>query len=151
MPGSDTFPWERPLGAFPAGGRTTFRVWAPRAQSLALRLRGEDLQLEDAGHGVFEIEAEAGHDENYFYVVDGEELPDPCSRWQPEGLRGPSRILDTGTFEWGTWGGADLDNLVLYELHVGTFTRDGTFVGAIEKLARLAELGINAIELMPVA
>jgi maltooligosyltrehalose trehalohydrolase len=151
MKGSESFPWERPLGAFPAGGRTTFRVWAPRAESLALRLRGEDLQLEDAGYGVFEIEAEAGHDENYFYVVDGKELPDPCSRWQPEGLRGPSRILDTGTFEWEPWSGVDLEHLVLYELHVGTFTRDGTFVAAIEKLAGLAELGINAIELMPVA
>src|SRR5436190_12683014 len=92
-------PRERPLGAFPADGTTTFRVWAPRAKELALRLRGEDRALEDAGFGVFELEAEAGHGDNYFYVVDGKELPDPCSRWQPVGLRGPSRVFDPSLIE----------------------------------------------------
>src|SRR3954463_8905003 len=128
----------------------TFRVWAPRPGSVALRLRGEDLPLGEPDYlGWREVEAEAEHGENYFYVVDGEELPDPWTRWQPDGLRGPSRVFDPqpGTpFETPA-----LEELVIYELHVGTFTRDGTFDSAIEKLAGLAELGVNAIELMPVA
>src|SRR3954471_10209341 len=128
----------------------TFRVWAPRPGSLALRLRGEDLPLGEPDYlGWREVEAEAEHGENYFYVVDGEELPDPWTRWQPDGLRGPSRVFDpqpVTPFETPA-----LADLVIYELHVGTFTRDGTFDSAIEKLAGLAEVGINAIELMPVA
>jgi maltooligosyltrehalose trehalohydrolase len=128
----------------------TFRVWAPRAESLALRVRGEDVPLRDPDYlGWYEVEAEADHGENYFYVVDGEELPDPWSRWQPDGIRGPSRVFDArplAAFETPA-----LEDLVIYELHVGTFTRDGTFDSAIEKLAGLAELGVNAIELMPVA
>jgi len=145
-------PWQRALGALPIGdGRTLFRVWAPRAKSLALRLRGEDLELEDVGYGVYELEAEAEPGENYFYVVDGKELPDPCSRWQPVGLRGPSRVFDPGQIEWTDWDGLSLDGLVLYELHVGTFTSDGTFDDVIPHLADLAALGVTAIELMPVA
>src|SRR4051794_7589993 len=128
----------------------TFRVWAPRPDSLTLRLRGEDLPLAEPDRlGWREVEAEAEHGENYFYVVDGEELPDPWTRWQPDGLRGPSRVFDpqpVTPFETPA-----LADLVIYELHVGTFTRDGTFDSAIEKLAGLAEVGINAIELMPVA
>src|SRR3954471_12924619 len=128
----------------------TFRVWAPRPGSLALRLRGEDLPLGEPDYlGWREVEAEAEHGENYFYVVDGEELPDPWTRWQPDGLRGPSRVFDpqpVTPFETPA-----LEDLVIYELHVGTFTRDGTFDSAIEKFAGLAELGVSAIELMPVA
>src|SRR3954471_1177890 len=71
----------------------TFRVWAPRAGSLALRIRGEDTRLRDPDDlGWYEVEAEGEHGDNYFYVVDGEELPDPWSRWQPDGIRGPSRV-----------------------------------------------------------
>jgi maltooligosyltrehalose trehalohydrolase len=143
------FPWERPLGAFVEDELTTFRVWAPRAASLALRLRGEDLQMYENDFGVYELEAEAEHGDNYFYLVDGKQLPDPCTRWQPDGLRGPSRVFDPRPME--PFDPPALDELVLYELHVGTFTRDGTFDSAIEKLAGLAELGVNAIELMPVA
>src|SRR3954453_5739486 len=128
----------------------TFRVWAPRPGSLTLRLRGEDLPLGEPDRlGWREVAAEADHGENYFYVVDGKELPDPWSRWQPDGLRGPSRVFDPQPVT--PFQTPPLDELVIYELHVGTFTRDGTFDAAIEKLAGLAELGINAIELMPVA
>ena len=132
----------------------TFRVWAPRAKSLALRIGGDDLPMGDPdGLGWYEIEAEAGHGDDYLYVVDGKGLPDPWSRWQPEGLRGPSRVLDPSTFEWTdeAFAAPALRDLVLYELHVGTFTQAGTFASAIDKLAGLAELGVNAIELMPVA
>src|SRR4051812_46809074 len=142
-------PFERPLGAFVSGDVATFRVWAPRAESLKLRVRGEDLEMYQNDFGVYELEAEAAHGENYFFVVDGDELPDPCTRWQPDGLRGPSRLFEPRKLEAFT--PPTLDELVIYELHVGTFTRDGTFDTAIEKLAGLAELGVNAIELMPVA
>jgi maltooligosyltrehalose trehalohydrolase len=128
----------------------TFRVWAPRAESLALRLRGEDIPMGDPDPmGWYGVQAEAAHGDDYFYVVNGDELPDPWSRWQPEGIRGPSRVFypqPVTAFETPA-----LQDLVLYELHVGTFTPDGTFDSAIEKLAGLAELGINAIELMPIA
>ncbi|MFL5894955.1 MAG: malto-oligosyltrehalose trehalohydrolase [Thermoleophilaceae bacterium] len=148
--GSDPFmPWERPLGAVARGGTTTFRVWAPRARSLVLRLHGDDVELEDQGYGVFEVEAEAEHGDNYFYVVDGEQLPDPCSRWQPDGLRGPSRVFEPRVAD--DFAPAALGEQVLYELHVGTFTRDGTFDAAIPHLQGLAELGVTTIELMPVA
>src|SRR4051794_8883201 len=117
----------------------TFRVWAPRAESLALRIRGRDIPMSDRDHlGWCEIEAEAEHGDNYFYVVDGRELPDPWSRWQPDGLRGPSRVFDPQPP--APFHPPPLEQLVIYELHVGTFTRDGTFHSAIEKLAGLAEL-----------
>src|SRR3954454_22552972 len=128
----------------------TFRVWAPRAETLALRVRGEDIELRDPDYlGWYEVQAEADHGENYFYVVNGDELPDPWTRWQPDGLRGPSRVFDPGPLT--PWDPPALEDLVVYELHVGTFTREGTFDSAIERFAGLAELGVNAIELMPVA
>jgi maltooligosyltrehalose trehalohydrolase len=148
------YPWERPLGAFPQGdGSTSFRVWAPRAESLALRLGGRDLPLADAGLGVFEAEAPAAAGDDYAFVVDGEELPDPCTRWQPNGLRGPSRVLNVNEFEWTDqgWPGRSLRELVIYELHVGTFTDAGIFDAVIPHLVELAEVGVTAIELMPVA
>src|SRR5207237_87102 len=82
----------------------------------------------------------------------GSETADPCSRWQPDGLRGRSRVLDTREFEWTAEPvTVPLEELVIYELHVGTFSREGTFDGAIPRLRELAELGVTAIELMPVA
>jgi maltooligosyltrehalose trehalohydrolase len=128
----------------------TFRVWAPRPDSIQLRIRGEDLSLGEPDQlGWREVQADAEHGDNYYYVVDGKELPDPWSRWQPDGLRGPSRVFDPR--EPVPFETPSLDELVIYELHVGTFTREGTFDSAIEKLAGLAELGVRAIELMPVA
>jgi len=147
-------PWDRPLGARPGtDGTTEFRVWAPRAESLALRVGGRELALEDAGHGVLEATAEATGGEDYTFVLDGVELPDPCSRWQPSGLRGRSRVLDPAGFTWSDGGfrGVPLADQVILELHVGTFSAEGTFDGAIAHLPELANLGITAIELMPVA
>jgi maltooligosyltrehalose trehalohydrolase len=147
-------PFERRLGAFPLGdGHAGFRVWAPRPERVALRLKGREHALEHIGLGVYEavLEAEPGAD--YEYLLDGAPLPDPCSRWQPAGLRGPSRLLDAGAFEWtdGDWTPPAVGELVLYELHVGTFTAEGTFDAAIPHLRGLRELGVTAIELMPVA
>jgi maltooligosyltrehalose trehalohydrolase len=144
-----TFPWERPLGAFPrADGTVELRVWAPRADTLRVRLGGADHALEHVGYGVYEATVPGRAGDAYVHVVDGEELPDPCSRWQPEGLRGPSRVLGTTP---ATGPGIDLDDAVLYELHIGTFTQEGTFDAAIARLPGLRELGVTAVEVMPVA
>jgi len=153
LPGSG-LPWEAPLGAFPIpGGNTRFRVWAPRAGELALDRDGAETRLEHAGLGVFEAEVPAGAGTDYAYVVDGQRLPDPCSRWQPGGLRGPSRVLDAAALPWADAGfePPPLAELVLYELHVGTFTSEGTFEAAIPHLRSLRELGVTAVEVMPVA
>src|SRR5687767_2181612 len=147
-------PFERRLGAFPLGdGRAELRVWAPRAHELSLRIGRHDRALDDVGYGVYEALVEALPGADYSYLVDGVRLPDPCSRWQPEGLRGPSRVLDTAAFAWTDAGFEPprLRDLVLYELHVGTFTAEGTFDAAIPHLRGLGELGVTAIELMPVA
>jgi maltooligosyltrehalose trehalohydrolase len=150
----EPLPCERRLGAFPLGdGRAEFRVWAPAPREIRLRVGGREHALADAGLGVFEAVVQAEPGEDYLYVVDGSELPDPATRWQPEGLRGPSRLLDTTAFAWQDAGFAPppLRDSVLYELHVGTFTPEGTFDAAIGKLAALRELGVTTIELMPVA
>ncbi|HEY2602618.1 MAG TPA: malto-oligosyltrehalose trehalohydrolase [Thermoleophilaceae bacterium] len=148
------YPWERRLGAFPrAEGRTEFRVWAPRADSAGVRVGGRDVGLEPAGYGVYEGELEARAGDDYAFVLDGVELPDPCSRCQPHGLRGPSRVLDAEALPGAPsrFAPPRLEELVLYELHVGTFTREGTFDAAAVKLPELAELGVTAVELMPLA
>ena len=146
-------PFERRLGAFPLGdGRAEFRVWAPAAERITLRLDGRERSLDHAGFGVHEAIAETLPGGDYAYVVDGAELPDPCSRWQPQGLRGPSRLLDPAGFTWTDhdWTPPAINDLVLYELHVGTFTAEGTFDAVIPHLRDLRELGVTAIELMPV-
>jgi len=152
-PGSE-LPWEAPLGAFPtADGRTRFRVWAPRAAELVLDRGGARTRLEPLGHGVYAAEVPGGAGADYAYVVDGSLLPDPCSRWQPEGLRGRSRVLDAGAFPWtdAGWEPPALRDLVVSELHVGSFSDEGTFEGAIPHLRPLREVGFTAIEVMPVA
>jgi maltooligosyltrehalose trehalohydrolase len=150
----EPLPCERRLGAFPLGnGRAEFRVWAPAARKIRLRVGGREHALGDAGFGTYEAVVEAQPGEDYVYVVDGTELPDPATRWQPEGLRGPSRLLDTTAFEWHDAGFVPpaLRDSVIYELHVGTFTPEGTFDAAIPKLAALRELGVTTIEMMPIA
>ena len=145
-----SFPFERPLGATARpGGGVEFRVWAPRASAVSVL----DQPLEPVGFGVWEgvLDAEPGDD--YRFVLDGRRHADPMSRSQPRGLRGPSRVVDPSAFEWtdAGWDGVPLDELVLYELHVGTFTPEGTFDAVIPHLRGLRSLGVNAIELMPVS
>jgi maltooligosyltrehalose trehalohydrolase len=137
------------LGAVPAGdGTADACVWAPACERIAVRAEDE-VELERDGE--FWVGTFPG--DEYRLVADGEAWPDPCSRWQPEGVRGPSRVLDTGAFEWSDdgWDGVSLDELVIYELHVGTFSEEGTFDGVLPRLRGLRELGVTAIELMPVA
>ncbi|MDX6515665.1 MAG: maltooligosyltrehalose trehalohydrolase [Gaiellaceae bacterium] len=133
-------------------GLVEFRVWAPNAGSVAVLLGDDEHELSDAGDGVFEGELFADAGDDYWLVLPQGRFPDPCSRFQPEGVRGPSRIVDTGSFAWHADRPAfTLDELVIYELHVGCFSEAGTFDGAIEHLPALRELGVTAIELMPVA
>jgi maltooligosyltrehalose trehalohydrolase len=148
---SAQYPWERALGARPrADGQTEFRVWAPRAHTVSLALHGSELPMREAGFGVHEALVAARPGDDFWFVLDGERFPDPCSRWQPEGLRGPSRVLDVPHLPHLPRL-ARLEQAVIYELHIGTFSAEGTFEGAIPHLEGLTALGITAIEIMPVA
>ena len=154
--GEEPYPWERPLGARQIDDeRAEFRVWAPRVAAPAVKVAGARHPLIDAGFGVWEAIVPAAPESDYVYVLDeGRELPDPASRWQPEGLRGPSRVLDTRRLPSGRRDGFSpppLEDLLIYELHIGTFTPQGTFAAAAERLGDLAELGVTAVEVMPVA
>jgi maltooligosyltrehalose trehalohydrolase len=97
---------------------------------------------------------DVGTGDLYMYQLDGEgPYPDPCSRFQPHGVHGPSAVIDPAGFEWSDrhWRGVALERAVIYELHIGTFTPAGTFAGTVERLPHLADLGVTVIELMPVA
>jgi len=147
-------PWERRLGATPIDdGLVEFRVWALGAGDVRVRVGGREHALSDAGGGVHEARVPARDGEDYVYVLGDHELPDPSSRHQPAGLRGPSRILDAGAFAWtdDEFEPRPLHEQVIYELHIGTFTPAGTFDAAIEHLPELARLGVTSIEVMPVA
>jgi maltooligosyltrehalose trehalohydrolase len=139
-----------PLGARPLDADCSeFRVWAPRPGSVAVRLGDREHALQETEEGIYEVVVPAHAGDDYVFVVDGERLPDPCSRWQPAGLRGPSRVLEPpGIAPFAT---PSASELVIYELHVGTFTPEGAFEAVIPHLSALAELGITAIEVMPVA
>jgi maltooligosyltrehalose trehalohydrolase len=144
-----------PLGAVPERGGVTFRVWAPDARSVEIVAadRRVPLRREARGFHTVHVPGLAAGDRYRFSLDGGVPLPDPASRSQPEGVHGPSEIVDPGLFPWsdGAWRGPRLEDLVLYELHVGTFTPEGTFAAATARLPELADLGVTAIELMPVA
>ncbi len=148
--------WRASLGATPDGAGTRFRVWAPRARQVEVLLEGAGtLPLRDAGGGRHEgLAAGARPGQRYRYRLDGgQDFPDPASRFQPDGVHGWSQVVDPSAFAWSdaAWRPRPLAELVLYELHVGTFTPEGTFAAAAARLPALAELGVTAIELMPVA
>jgi maltooligosyltrehalose trehalohydrolase len=131
------------------------RLWAPGAERVEVVVGGVRTPLEAEGGGYFSqtIRGRAG-DRYAFRVDEGERLfPDPASRYQPEGPHGPSIIVDPSTFAWTDqqWRGIGVDRQVIYELHVGTFTREGTFAAAARELEELADLGVTTIEVMPIA
>ncbi|MGW5684361.1 malto-oligosyltrehalose trehalohydrolase [Nonomuraea sp. NPDC003754] len=132
-----------------------FEVWAPQATSVEIETMGRREPLRAGSGGWWSAEvAGAGHGTDYRYLVDGEgPYPDPRSRRQPEGIFGPSRVYDHARFTWSDhdWKGRDLRGSVIYELHVGTFTTEGTFTAALERLDHLVELGVDFVEVMPVA
>jgi maltooligosyltrehalose trehalohydrolase len=149
MPSS--FPFH---GAFPDGTSTTFRVWAPEANALTLVLDDETHPMEAVGDGYFEREVDdVGPGSRYRVALDGDgPFPDPASRFQPEGVHGASQVVDPAAYNWtdDDWSGVPREELVIYELHVGAFTPAGTFDAVREQLAYLKDLGVTAIELMPV-
>ncbi|MGB3508913.1 MAG: malto-oligosyltrehalose trehalohydrolase [Microcoleaceae cyanobacterium] len=135
-----------------------FTVWAPTREKLAVHIvhpQEKLIELKKDEWGYWQGEAKDIDPETlYFYQLDGEnDRPDPASHWQPQGVHGPSKIVDHQQFTWNdtSWQGIPLAEMIIYELHVGTFTREGTFSAIIPKLPELKDLGINVIEIMPVA
>lgn len=136
-------------------GTVTFRVWAPRAETAAVVLDDRTVALEPTERGLFAIRCDRPADGRYAFALDGgEPLPDPASLRQPDGVHGRSMLVDRGGFTWSPdearWLPPPLSSGAVYELHVGTFTVDGTFDAAAQHLDELAELGVTHIEVMPV-
>ena len=134
----------------------TFKVWAPAAGQVEVGVLGNRYPLIRGEHGWWTAEVEsAAPGMDYSFHLDGQEsaLPDPRSAWQPNGVHGPSRIFDQSAFEWhdSGWQAPPLSSGMLYELHIGTFTPEGTLDAAIGRLDYLRGLGITHVELLPVA
>ncbi len=133
---------------------STFSVWAPKAETLDLRIAGADHAMSKSESGWWHADVpDAGPGADYAYIVNGDSpVPDPRSPWQPYGVHGPSRTVDHAAFPWTdpTWQPAPLSAAIVYELHIGTFTQEGTFESAIGRLDYLKDLGITHVELMPV-
>ena len=148
-----------PAGVIPVDpSRARWRVWAPKAERVELVLGVGDsarrVPMEAGPRGYHSIEAESsGPGQRYAYSLDGgPPLPDPCSRWQPDAIDAFSAVWFPDRLAWdeGDWRGIERKDLVFYELHVGTFTPDGTFDAVIPRIGDLLDLGITAIELMPI-
>lgn len=145
------------FGAEPRNGGTRFKIWAPKFRSMQLRIKGRRklLHLEAVGEGwhrldVDRVEAGALYK---FVLPDGTEIPDPSSRYQPDDVHGFSEVIDPNDYSWtdGEWRGRPWEESIIYELHIGTFTQKGTFRAAMAKLDHLVDLGITAIQIMPLA
>jgi maltooligosyltrehalose trehalohydrolase len=148
---------ERSLGLnFNRSGEAVFTVWAPFAERVEVKiLPDRHLEMQPLDYGYWSLKTsgiKAG--DRFFYRLNGrEKYPDPASLSQPEGVHGPTEAIDLYNYVWEDtdWEGIIPDDMIVYELHTGTFTPEGTFQGVIDKLGYLKELGINAIEIMPVA
>lgn len=145
------------FGAEVRNGGTRFKIWAPKCRHLKLRIKGRRslLDMESMGDGWHRLDVDgvkAGA--RYKYILpDGSEIPDPASRYQPDDVHGFSEVVDSNAFKWTDmdWTGRPWEEAIIYELHVGTFTEGGSFQAAIDKLDHLVELGITAVQLMPIA
>lgn len=143
-----------PIGAefFPGRG-VHFRVWAPDHNEVSLLLESRSLPMKKENKGYFSLLVpNAKVNSSYQFQLGKEIVPDPASRFQPEGVEGPSQIIDP-RFSWKDqkWKGSSMQGQILYELHIGTFTKEGTFKAAIKKLPHLKKLGVTLIEIMPIA
>ncbi|WP_018618187.1 malto-oligosyltrehalose trehalohydrolase [Spirosoma luteum] len=147
---------QRTLGVTYNSDRTNVRVWAPMAQSVALHLCQQDIKIPLQKDGPYwhTITEQVKPGDVYKFILNNTlERPDPASLAQPEGVHGPSQVVDTAGFVWSDtdWQNIPLDDYLMYELHTGTFSIGGTFAGIEERLDYLVELGVNAIEIMPIA
>ncbi|HYH15469.1 MAG TPA: alpha-amylase family glycosyl hydrolase, partial [Flavisolibacter sp.] len=147
---------QRTIGVnFNKKGKAIVTIWAPEAKQVTIAFEGKQVELQKRELGYWHLETgEIRPGTKYKIVLNGEqELPDPTSLSQPEGVHGPSQALDVTTFPWTDqqWKNIPLNDYILYELHTGTFTSEGTFAAIEQKLDYLKELGVNAIEIMPVA
>jgi maltooligosyltrehalose trehalohydrolase len=130
---------------------TTFRLWAPHAKEVVCEVDGLEIPLAPGLHGWHEVRTVADRGDRYGFRLDGGELrPDPASRWQPDGVHGLSRLWTPPAVTRTPFRAAPLSSAVVYELHTGTFTAEGTFDAAIPRLAALADLGVTHVEVMPV-
>lgn len=154
-------PSSPPLGASVAEGVVRYRVWAPDHERVSVRvIEGDagprEVELEREHDGHFAGEDPRGRKGDLYHFVLGAEgaaLPDPASRFQPRGVEGPSQVVDPAAYDWlaGAWSRPEWRGRVIYELHVGAFTNEGTFAAAARRLDALADLGVNTVELMPLA
>jgi len=146
---------EMPFGAAVFdGGEVRFRLWAPDARSVTVDFSSGNLPMRSVDGGWFELKtSEACPGDRYQFRIDDRAVPDPASRFQPLGVHGPSEVIDPKAFLWKSadWRGRPWEETVLYELHVGTFSAEGTYRGAEQKLDYLSSLGITAVEIMPVS
>jgi len=132
-----------------------FSVWAPRASSCAVQVDGVTYAMSPASRGWWQADVDAAdYGSTYQFLLDSDPhpYPDPRSAWQPDSVHGPSRLLNQSSFTWSDdkWSAPPLSEAIIYELHIGTFTPEGTFTAAIEHLKYLKNLGITHVELMPV-
>jgi len=138
------------------GGRVEFSLWAPGCDKIELMLGGSvgemlEMQAEDDGWHRLTVEHARPGTLYHFVLPDGLKVPDPASRFQPRDVHGPSELIDPNAYDWTVrWAGRPWHEIVLYELHVGTFTPEGTFRAAIDRLEHLQRLGVTAVEIMPV-
>lgn len=153
LPSRQTLPFLRDWGADPVGpGRWRFSIWAPDAEGVTLETRGATHAMSRYAQGFWRTEVAARAGDTYRFRADGHTLPDPAARAQAGGVTVASRLVDPAAYCWTSqWSGRDWAEAVVYELHIGTFTAEGTFSAAARDLRRLADLGITCVELMPVA
>jgi maltooligosyltrehalose trehalohydrolase len=142
------------------GGGVHFRVWAPKSKTARVQLIGSghhgnaERELNPDGDGYFSgFVKEAKDGQRYMIALDSGAYPDPASRFQPEGVHGPSQIVDPTRFAWTDkgWKGVTAEGQVIYEMHIGSFTPEGTWAAAEAQLGELADLGVTLLEVMPIA
>ena len=138
-------------------GSYRFTLWSPAADSIALKLvapRQEIIPMQSLERGYWStVVSDLDHGTHYCYLIGDTSYPDPASRYQPEGVHGVSAVVNHQRYQWQDtdWKNLEFTDYIIYELHIGTFTPEGTFTAAIERLADLKALGITAVEIMPVA
>lgn len=157
VPAAEQVSRRLPVGAeIQPGGGVHFRVWAPDRRAVAVVIDGRLTPLTRESDGYFSgLIADAGDGTRYQFRLDEDAYlrPDVASRYQPEGPHGPSEVIDPTRFRWtdAEWPGCPLEGQVLYELHIGTFTPEGTWRAAAERLPLLRDLGVTVLEVMPIA